>query len=73
MEWLPSVLVFAVGLVLLLWILGRLLGPLRGARAAQRTLTVAVTGRSMRVKAALAETRAWRAARRSGHGEHPDA
>jgi phosphatidate phosphatase APP1 len=66
MEWLPSVLVLAMGIVLLVVLVVSLLGPLRRARAASRTMTVAVTGRMMRVRAGVAELNAWRAARHSG-------
>jgi hypothetical protein len=66
MEWLPSVLVLAVGIVLLVLLVVSVLGPLRRVRAASRTMTVAITGRMMRVRAAVAELNAWRASRHGG-------
>ena len=73
MEWLPSVLVFVVGLVLLVLLLIWLTRALARTRTASHTLTVAITGRTRRVKAALAEIQAWRAARSSGRAEQVDA
>lgn len=73
MEWLPSVLVFAVGLVVLLALVGSLLGRLRRTRAVSETMAVAVAGRTTRIRAGLGETRAWRAARQATHDEQADA
>jgi hypothetical protein len=64
MEWLPGVLVFVMGLLLLVLLLVWLLGHLRRALAATRTMGVAVTGRTVRIRAGLAEIRLWREAHR---------
>jgi hypothetical protein len=63
-QWLPSIVVLAVGLVGLLVLVLVLLGHLRRTQEAQRRLTVAVRGRTATLRAGLDETRAWRAAHR---------
>lgn len=60
MGWLLTAVLVLLGLVLLALVAVRVGGALRRARAASVTLNTAVTGRSRRIAAGLAEVREWR-------------
>jgi hypothetical protein len=62
MGWLPTAVLVVVGILLLALLALRVVSALRLARTASERLTTAVTGRSRRIGAGLAEVRAWRAA-----------
>ncbi|MBB6376016.1 phosphatidate phosphatase APP1 [Pseudonocardia eucalypti] len=67
MGWLPMSVLLTLGVLLLaLPVVVATRAVLRARRAA-RTLTVATTGRVLRVRAGVAEVSAWRQARRSGN------
>lgn len=68
MGWLPSVVVLLVGLALLALVALRVFRMLRRTQGAAEALTIAVSGRTMRVRAGVGELNAWRAQRREdGH------
>ncbi|HEY2205039.1 MAG TPA: hypothetical protein VGH99_11270 [Pseudonocardia sp.] len=64
MGWLPTVLLLVVGLLVLVLLAVALVGAVHRARRASDRLTTALTGRTSRVRAGVAELTAWRAARR---------
>jgi hypothetical protein len=68
MGWLPTAVVVLLGLVLLALVAVRVGGALRRTRAASVTLNTAVTGRSRRIAAGLAEVREWRESHRRAPG-----
>ena len=69
MGWLLTAVLVLLGLVLLALVAVRVGGALRRTRAASVTLNTAVTGRSRRIAAGLAEVREWREAHRRVPGD----
>jgi hypothetical protein len=65
MGWLPTSLLLMVGIIGLALLLVSTAGAVRRASQASHTLSVAVEGRSNRLRAGLAELSAWRAERAS--------
>jgi hypothetical protein len=63
--WLLAGALVVLGILVLLAPVPRVLHALRGTRSAAEVLRTAITGRSRRIQAGLAELRAWRAARRA--------
>lgn len=77
MGWLPTSLLLMVGIIGLALLLVSTVGAVRRASQASHTLSVAVAGRSNRLRTGLAELSDWRAereGRRRGAGDlDPDA
>jgi hypothetical protein len=71
--WLPSVLMLVLGIVLLVPLVLSALRALRRTRSAAGALSIAVAGRTMRVRAGMGELHAWRAGRRAPGDPGPDA
>ncbi|HZZ45940.1 MAG TPA: hypothetical protein VFE65_03545 [Pseudonocardia sp.] len=69
MGWLPSVVLIALGLVVLVLVLLAVFRRLRRLVTASRRLSTSVAGRTLRVRAGVAETRAWREARHAPNAE----
>jgi hypothetical protein len=68
MGWLLSVLVLVAGIVLLLLLLVLVLWPIKQAKAASSIMSIAIAGRTTRIRASVAELRA----RRDGQNDPSD-